>query len=222
MAQNDTHVALIILTTQMLGGGGIIGGKNFFGPNFVFLRLWRQHPFLHKTKGPTRNPISPPPPPPSAGVHVTPPPPPPPPQSNFQVALTCNTRAPVPPRRRTMSAADPGGKKRPGLREKMPGGGGGLWHQSEKRKLSPAILFPCPNTPAPPPPCGGARGISQPQRTLYPPCAVGDQRSVVECIWSGDSAEVCRAFGVCVCVCVRARARAGRRGGCRTRSPCGP
>ena len=43
-------------------------------------------PFLHKTKGPTRNPISPTPPPlpPSAGIHVTPPPPPP--QSNFQVA----------------------------------------------------------------------------------------------------------------------------------------
>ena len=63
VARNDTHVALIILTTQMWGGGGgIIGGKNFFGPNFVFLCLWRQHPFLHKTKGPTRNPISPPPP----------------------------------------------------------------------------------------------------------------------------------------------------------------
>ena len=58
-------------------GGEIIGGKNFFGPKFVFLRLWRQHPFLDKTKGPTRNPISPTPtPPPSAGVHVTPPPPP--------------------------------------------------------------------------------------------------------------------------------------------------
>ena len=55
------------------GGGGIIGGKNFFGPNFVFLCLWRQDPFLDKTKGPTRNPISLTPPP-SAGVHVTPPP----------------------------------------------------------------------------------------------------------------------------------------------------
>ena len=44
--------------------------KTFSGQNFVFLRL-RQHPFLHKTKGPTRNLISPPPPPP---------------QSNFQVA----------------------------------------------------------------------------------------------------------------------------------------
>ena len=55
----------------------------------MFLLLRRQHPFLHKTKGPTRNPISPTPPPllrrasmspprapPSAGVHVPPPPPP--------------------------------------------------------------------------------------------------------------------------------------------------
>ena len=71
-----------------MGGGGIIGGKNFFGPNFVFLCLWSQHPFLHKTKGPTRNPISPTPPPPSAGVHVTPTP-----QSNFQVAQSNMMRA---------------------------------------------------------------------------------------------------------------------------------
>ena len=34
MAQNDTHVALIISTTQMCGGG-IIGEKNFFGPNSI-------------------------------------------------------------------------------------------------------------------------------------------------------------------------------------------
>ena len=33
MAQNDTHVALIILTAQMWGGGGIIGGKKFSGQN---------------------------------------------------------------------------------------------------------------------------------------------------------------------------------------------
>ena len=85
MAQNDTYVALIILTTQMWGGGGeLLVEKTFSGQNFVFLCLRRQHPFLLKTKGPTRNPISPtPPPPPSAGVHVTPPPP----QSNLQVAL---------------------------------------------------------------------------------------------------------------------------------------
>ena len=84
MAQNDTHVALIILTTQMWvrGGGGGYWCINLFGTNFVFLRLWRPHPFLQKTKGPTRNPGSPTPPPPSADVHV-----PPPPQSNFQVAF---------------------------------------------------------------------------------------------------------------------------------------
>ena len=76
MAQNDTHVALIILATQMWGGGGIIGGKNFFGPKFVFLRLRRQHPFLYKTKGPTRNPISPTPPL-LRRASMSPPPPPP-------------------------------------------------------------------------------------------------------------------------------------------------
>ena len=82
MAQNDTHVALIMLTTQMWGGGGgIIGGKNFFGPNFVFLRLRRQQPFLHKTKGPTWNPISLQPPPSFGGRPCHPP------QSKFQVAL---------------------------------------------------------------------------------------------------------------------------------------
>ena len=74
MAQNDTHVALIILSSQMWGGG-IIGGQNFFGPSFVFLCLWRQHPFLHKTKGPTRNPISPTPPPVLRRVSMSPPPP---------------------------------------------------------------------------------------------------------------------------------------------------
>ena len=37
--------------------------KTFSGQIFVFLRLRRQHPFLHKTKGPTRNPFSPTPPP---------------------------------------------------------------------------------------------------------------------------------------------------------------
>ena len=60
-------------------GGGIIGGKNLFGPTFVFLRLRRQHPFLHKTKGPTRNPISPIPPPLLQRASMPPPPPPPPP-----------------------------------------------------------------------------------------------------------------------------------------------
>ena len=73
MAQNDTHVALIILTSQMWGGGMV---ENFFGPKFVFLRLRRQHPFLHKTKGPTRNPISPTPPLLRRASMSLPPPPP--------------------------------------------------------------------------------------------------------------------------------------------------
>ena len=66
-----------ILTTQMWGGGEIIGGKNFFGPKFVFLCLRRQHPFLHKTNGPTRNPFSPTPPPLLRRASMSPPPPPP-------------------------------------------------------------------------------------------------------------------------------------------------
>ena len=59
--------------------------KTFLGQNFVFLRLRHQHPFLHKTKGPTRNPISPTPPPSFGGRPCHPPPPPL--QSNFQAAL---------------------------------------------------------------------------------------------------------------------------------------
>ena len=89
MAQNYTHVVLIILSTQIGGGGGIIGGKRFLGPKFVILHLWRQDPFLQKTKGPTWNPISPtPPPPPPALLRRASmsPPPPPPAQRNFQVA----------------------------------------------------------------------------------------------------------------------------------------
>ena len=74
MAQNDTHVALIILTTQMWGGGLLVE-KTFSGQNFVFLHLRRQHPFSHKTKGPARNPISPTPPPPSTASMSSPPPP---------------------------------------------------------------------------------------------------------------------------------------------------
>ena len=57
--------------------------KTFLGQILVFLCLWRQHPFLHKTKGPTRNPISPTPPPLLRRASMSPPPPP---ESNFQVA----------------------------------------------------------------------------------------------------------------------------------------
>ena len=85
MAQNDTHAALIILTTQMWGGKLLVE-KTFSGQNFVFLRLRRQHPFLHKTKGPTRNPFSPNPPP-SFGGRPCPPPPPPPPAEQFSGRL---------------------------------------------------------------------------------------------------------------------------------------
>ena len=74
MAQNDTHVALIILTTPRWGGDSI-GGKNLCEPKFVLLRPRRQHPFLHKTKGPTRNPISTPPPLLRRASMLTPPPP---------------------------------------------------------------------------------------------------------------------------------------------------
>ena len=48
--------------------------KTFSGQIFVFLCLWRQHPFLHKTKGPTRNPISPTPPPLLWRASMSPPP----------------------------------------------------------------------------------------------------------------------------------------------------
>ena len=49
--------------------------KKFSGQIFLFLCLWRQHPLLHKTKGPTRNPISPTPPPSFGGRPYHPPPP---------------------------------------------------------------------------------------------------------------------------------------------------
>ena len=71
MAQNDPHVALMILTTHMWGK--IFSEKIFHGPKFVFRRLWWQHPSLHKTKGPARKPISGIPPP-FAGRPCHPPP----------------------------------------------------------------------------------------------------------------------------------------------------
>ena len=83
MAQNDPHVALIILTTHMWGK--IFSRKKFSGPKFVFRRLWWQHPSLHKTKGPARKPISGTPPPLLRRAPM-PSPPPPPPQRNFRVA----------------------------------------------------------------------------------------------------------------------------------------
>ena len=67
-----------------------------------------------------------------------------------RLILTCNTRAPVPPCRRKMLAADPGSKKWPGLRKNFRGEnvGGILKNESSRRN------FPQPKAP-PPPPAGG-------------------------------------------------------------------
>ena len=82
MAQNDTHVALIILTTQMWGGN--YWWKKLFRAKFCVHVPSAPTSVLTQNKGPDTEPhFSNPPPPPSAGVHVTPPPP----QSKFQVAL---------------------------------------------------------------------------------------------------------------------------------------
>ena len=85
MAQNDTHVALIILTTQMWGGGDY-WWKKLFRAKFCVPAPSAPTSVLTQNKGPDTEPhFSNPPPPPSAGVLVTPPPP----LSNFQVALLC-------------------------------------------------------------------------------------------------------------------------------------
>ena len=84
MAQNNTHIALIILTTQMWGGELLVE-KTFsgqilcscaFGANirsYTKQRARHGTPFLQT-------------PPPSFGGRPCQPPPPPP-QSNFQVAM---------------------------------------------------------------------------------------------------------------------------------------
>ena len=72
MAQKDTHVALIILTTQMWGGGGIVGGTSFFGPKFCVPAPLAPTSILTQNKGPDTEPHFSNPPPPSAGIHVTP------------------------------------------------------------------------------------------------------------------------------------------------------
>ena len=82
MAQNDTHDALIILTTQM-GGGGLLVEKTFSGQNLCSCAFGANIRSYTKQRARHGTPFLQPPPP-SAGVHVTPPPPPP--QSNFQVA----------------------------------------------------------------------------------------------------------------------------------------
>ena len=78
MAQNDTHVALIILTTQMWGGrGGLLVEKTFSGQILCSCAFGANIRFYTKQRARHGTPFLQPPPPPSAGVHVTPPPPPP-------------------------------------------------------------------------------------------------------------------------------------------------
>ena len=74
MAQNDTHVALIILTTQMWGGGNY-WWKKLFPAKFCVPAPSAPTSVLSQNKGPDTEPhFSNTPPPPSAGVHVPPPP----------------------------------------------------------------------------------------------------------------------------------------------------
>ena len=75
MAQNDTHVALIILTTQMWGGGGLLVEKTFSGQNLCscafganihsYTKQRARHgtPFLQPPPLLRRASMSPPPPP---------------------------------------------------------------------------------------------------------------------------------------------------------------
>ena len=75
MAQNDTHVALIILTTQMWGGGGLLMEKTFSGQICVPAPL-APTSVLTQNKGPdTEFHFSNPPPPPSFGGRPCHPPP---------------------------------------------------------------------------------------------------------------------------------------------------
>ena len=87
VAQNDTHVALIILTTQMWGGGELLVEKTFWGQNLCSCAFGANIRSYTKQRARHGTPFLQPPPPPSEGVHVTPPPPPP--QNNFQVAMGC-------------------------------------------------------------------------------------------------------------------------------------
>ena len=82
MAQNNTHIALIILTTQMWGGKLLVE-KTFSGQILCSCAFGANIRSYTKQRARHRTPFLQPPTPPSAGVHVIPPP-----QSNHQVALT--------------------------------------------------------------------------------------------------------------------------------------
>ena len=72
MAQNDTHVALIILTTQMWEGGLLVE-KTFSGQNLCSCAFGANIRSYTKQRARHGTPFLQPPPPPSAGVHVPPP-----------------------------------------------------------------------------------------------------------------------------------------------------
>ena len=84
MAQNDTHVALIILTTQMWGGKLLV--EKFFRAKFCVPVPLAPTSVLTQNKGPDTEPHFSNPPPLLRRASMSPPPPPPP-RSNFQVAL---------------------------------------------------------------------------------------------------------------------------------------
>ena len=88
MAENDTHVALIILTTQMWGGGGkLLVEKTFSGQNLCFCAFGANIRSYTNQRARHGTPFLQPPPPSCGGRPCHPPPPPP--QSKFQVALGC-------------------------------------------------------------------------------------------------------------------------------------
>ena len=85
MAQNDTHVALIILTTQMWGGN--YWWKKLFRAKFCVPVPLAPTSVLTQNKGPDTEPhfSNPPPPPPSFGGRPCHPPPPPPRRAIFRL-----------------------------------------------------------------------------------------------------------------------------------------
>ena len=89
MAQNDTHVALIILTTQMWGGGELLVEKTFSGQNLCSCAFGANIRSYTKQRARHGTPFLQPPPPPSFGGRPCHPPPPPPRRAIF--------RSPFPP-----------------------------------------------------------------------------------------------------------------------------
>ena len=72
MAQNDTHVALIILTTQMWGGGGDYWWKKLFRAKICVPAPLAPISILTQNKGPDTEPHFSNPPPPSRAIFRSP------------------------------------------------------------------------------------------------------------------------------------------------------